>query len=78
MRDITHNLEIKHFKLISIIGLLFLAFNISAKEGTSHSKSNYDNVDIESIHLNNGIYMLTGKGGNIGLCIGEGRWSVYD
>ncbi len=62
---------INYFTLISIVGLLLLPLYTLAKEGASHSKSDYNNVEIKSFHLNNGIYMVTGKGGNIGLCIGQ-------
>ena len=63
--------EVFCFRTLILLGLLFHSFIISAKEGTSHSKFNFDNVEIKSTHLNNNIYMLTGRGGNIGLCVGD-------
>lgn len=44
----------------------------------AHSHDGFEKVQINTIHLNNGVYMLTGQGGNIGLSIGENGVFMID
>ena len=37
----------------------------------AHNHTGFEKVEIKTINVNNGIYMLVGKGGNIGLSVGE-------
>ncbi|NQY93828.1 MAG: MBL fold metallo-hydrolase, partial [Campylobacteraceae bacterium] len=52
-----------YFKKLSLAALIFLAStSLAAKEAE---------VKITTINVNNGIYMLMGQGGNIGLSVGS-------
>ena len=57
----------KYLKLITA-GLLLTA-TTSALFAHGHNK--YEKVQIKTIPLNNGIYMLVGQGGNIAVSVGE-------
>jgi cyclase len=48
-----------------LLPLIFLSFNLSAQS------DNMDSVDIKSTHIRGNIHMLEGRGGNIGLSVGE-------
>ncbi|MBT8233477.1 MAG: MBL fold metallo-hydrolase [Saprospiraceae bacterium] len=50
-------------KIITIIFALFLSASLYCQ--------NWDEIDIKPIKVTDNIYMLTGGGGNIGLCVGE-------
>lgn len=54
-------------KLIFLVLLSSTFCTLLAKEATDQFKD----VQIKTIPIKNGIYMLMGKGGNIGLCVGE-------
>jgi len=60
-----------YFKRLSLCALIFLAStSIQAKESE---------VTIKTINVNNGVYMLMGQGGNIGLSVGvDGIFMIDD
>ncbi len=53
----------KIFKSLFTIFILCLAFSVSAQENQE--------VVIKTEKLSDNVYMLTGQGGNIGVCVGE-------
>lgn len=54
------------------IKLLILSlFTLSATLFADNHKSPFNDIQIKTIPISNGIYMLMGKGGNIGLSVGE-------
>jgi cyclase len=54
--------------LLRCLFCLFLAAGIPAYCG---AQQNFDQVQIQTEKLADGVYMLTGSGGNIGVCAGE-------
>ncbi len=44
---------------------------LSLAAGPVAAQNEMDDVQIETVRVTDGIYMLTGQGGNIGLCVGE-------
>ena len=55
-----------YFQKLSMTLLLFVTSLVYAD-----STDEFKDVQIKTIHVENGIYMLMGKGGNIGLSVGE-------
>ncbi|RMH19371.1 MAG: MBL fold metallo-hydrolase [Gemmatimonadetes bacterium] len=49
---------------------LFLALSLTAAPGLSGQR-NFDDVEIRTVPVSEGVYMLQGAGGNIGLSVGE-------
>ncbi|MFT5233473.1 MAG: cyclase [Candidatus Krumholzibacteriia bacterium] len=50
---------------------LLLSAAIVLFSGVSTAQSDFDGVEITATPISDGIYMLKGAGGNMGLCIGE-------
>ena len=44
---------------------------VLALAGTAGAQRDFDDVEIEATDLGGGIHMLTGAGGNLGVCVGE-------
>ncbi len=42
------------------------------------AQQDFSKVEIESTEVRKGIYMLTGSGGNMGLCVGEDATFLID
>ncbi|HUV12436.1 MAG TPA: MBL fold metallo-hydrolase, partial [Acidobacteriota bacterium] len=42
------------------------------------AQQDFSEVEIKSIEVRKGIYMLTGSGGNMGLCVGEDATFLID
>lgn len=61
---------------LSLIGLILLAVLIAIKP--IQAQQGFDNVKIEAVPVAEGIYMLTGQGGNIGLSVGADGAFVID
>ena len=58
------------------VGLL--ALGSAGLSGIAQAQSKYDNVQIKTINLNGGLYMLQGAGGNIGVSVGDDGILVVD
>ncbi len=56
-----------HHKVLLLLITAVFAFSSI----TAVAQRNFDDVEITTTHLSDGIYMLKGSGGNMGLCIGE-------
>jgi len=62
------------FKNITLSLLIFLSTTLLAD---SHKK--FENVEIKTINVSNGVYMLMGSGGNIGVSVGnDGVFMIDD
>ncbi len=55
-----------------------LSFLMVFLNTTTFAQSNFDDVEIKTITLTNGVFMLTGAGGNMGLCIGDDGTFLID
>lgn len=53
---------------LALIALFILVFASTAAYGKDQG---YDQVEIQTIHVADGIYMLMGKGGNLGVSVGD-------
>ena len=51
----------RHFFLVYVLAIL----------STFSTAQDFDNVQIETVKVADGIYMLQGSGGNIGVSVGE-------
>lgn len=60
----------KSLLLVLITFLLSAILSVNAEESKAEDDS-FKKVEIKSIDLGNGIYMLAGMGGNIGISVGE-------
>ena len=58
------------FQLLFIFALLL--------PGLAWSNDHWDSVEISSVPLGNGLYMLMGEGGNVGVSIGEDGTFIID
>jgi hypothetical protein len=78
----------KEHEMSGVLQALGLPFHLRTRVGvflaltgltTSASGQNLADVQIETIPVADGIYMLTGQGGNIGLWVGEdGAFIIAD
>ncbi|MCH8246039.1 MAG: MBL fold metallo-hydrolase [Bacteroidetes bacterium] len=58
---------------------LFYIMLFAVSTGTVFAQQNFDDVEIQAIPVADGIYMLTGSGGNLGLSVGdEGAFLIDD
>jgi len=64
--------------MIAKIAIIVCAFTIGLFSMPVDTKAEGDTVKITPVKLTDQIYMLTGKGGNIGLCIGEDGTFLID
>lgn len=58
--------------------LLLIGTGLFTFAGSTHAQQNFDTVQVRSQKVAEGVYMLTGAGGNIGLSIGEDAVFVVD
>lgn len=58
--------------------LAVLAVSAAILTGPAQAQPDYSQVQIKSVSLDNGIFMLTGAGGNIGASIGEDGVFIID
>ncbi len=62
-------------RTLFVLGLLGISFAV----GPVAAQRDFSNVQIRTIPLSDGVYMLMGSGGNIGLSVGEdGPFVVVD
>ena len=54
-----------------LLSCLFCVFLVAGIQSYSCAQQNFDQVQIQTEKLAEGVYMLTGSGGNIGVCAGE-------
>ncbi len=54
-----------------LLSCLFCAFLVAGIPSYCGAQQNFDQVQIQTEKLAEGVYMLTGAGGNIGVCAGE-------
>jgi cyclase len=66
---------IRHLR---IPGLLAIACLTVGPSGTARGQQNFDNVEIETLHIRDNIFMLVGAGGNITVQIGEDGVLIVD
>ncbi len=52
-------------------GVLVAALTIGSATGAFAQQTDFSRVEIRTVPVADGIYMLLGEGGNIGLCIGD-------
>src|SRR5919109_689033 len=57
---------------------LYLLLVLSAVVAHAHAQPNLDTVQVSSIHVAGGVYMLAGAGGNIGVSVGDNGVFVVD
>ncbi len=50
---------------------LFCIMFFAVSTGTAIAQQNFDDVEIQTIQVADGIFMLSGSGGNLGLSVGE-------
>jgi len=62
-------------KLIGVLGGIVGAVALTLSSAVAQK---YDKVEIKSIELAKGVYMLTGAGGNMGVSVGEGGVFLID
>src|SRR5688572_5298285 len=58
--------------------LLFVVTALFALSRSARAQQNYDTVQVRSQKVTDGVYMLTGAGGNIGVSIGDDAVFVVD
>jgi len=68
--------QIHHFELGYAMShrrcvFLFVILILGIVASSSSAQGDFDGVEITTTHISDGIYMLKGAGGNMGLCIGE-------
>jgi len=63
---------------VKIAGLLAGAVSALAMSLSGALAQDYSEVEIKSTELGNGVYMLTGAGGNMGLSVGDGGVFLID
>jgi glyoxylase-like metal-dependent hydrolase (beta-lactamase superfamily II) len=54
-----------------LLSCLFFVFLVTGIPSYCYAQQNFDQVQIQTDRLAEGIYMLTGSGGNIGVCVGD-------
>ncbi len=54
-----------------LLSCLFCVFLVAGIPSYCCAQQNFDQVQIQTDRLAEGIYMLTGSGGNIGVCVGD-------
>ncbi|MBN1830701.1 MAG: MBL fold metallo-hydrolase [Deltaproteobacteria bacterium] len=54
-----------------VLSCLFCVFLVAVIPSYCGAQQNFDQVQIQTERLAEGVYMLTGAGGNIGVCAGE-------
>lgn len=58
--------------------MLFLTVFLAGPYALAQNQPNYEQIQIETHQVTDGIYMLTGSGGNIGVSIGEDGVFIID
>ena len=58
--------------------LLLIGTAVFTFAGSTHAQENFDTVQVRSEQVAQGVYMLTGAGGNIGVSIGDDAVFVVD
>lgn len=63
---------------VYVVGLLSVGLVIAARPVSAQQQVDWAAVDIERIEVAEGLYFLTGRGGNIGLSVGEDGPFIVD